>query len=99
MKLSLVTVAFDRDAGAFPDDPLAEVADEISSVVEHFFHYEARPHPLLVVHHRAEADTERADASEHHALAIRLYDNRSHCEGVSRLRRDGARCEAVQTHT
>ena len=58
MRLKLVTVAFNRDFGAFPEDPLQGVEGEIVSVVEHFFSVDGIPHLLLVVQHRdADATT------------------------------------------
>ena len=52
MRLRLITVAFDPDRGAFPEDPLAGIDGEIVTAVEHFFEHDGLPHLLLVVHHR-----------------------------------------------
>lgn len=66
MNLTLVTVVFDPETGAFPPSPLDRVEGEVVSVVEHFFAHAGLPHLLLVVHHRPPSVREQTGRARPH---------------------------------
>lgn len=52
MMVRMLTVAFDPQLGGFPSEPLAQIDGDIESVAEHFFHHQAQPYVLFIVHYR-----------------------------------------------